>query len=176
MIQSERLIFRKIEADDVEIVAQIMRDEGVQEIWEHDFSDDDIKEWIDRRKKGYENNGIDYLLAVHKHSQKAVGQIGLFKEKINGEEVWGIGYILMRKYSGNGYVTEGARAMAEYAFAQLNASKVVCDIRPMNRASIAVAKRIGMVETGCFVKHVRGMKMPHLIFELPREKWILHEC
>lgn len=166
MIQSERLIFRTIEDSDFEVIANIMRDAGVQKIWEHYFSDDDVREWIDRRKKGYANNGMDYLLAVNKLSQEIVGQIGLLKENIDGEEIWGIGYILMSKYYGNGYATEGAKAMADYAFNTLKAPKIICDIRPMNKSSIAVAKRIGMIETGMFIKNYRGIEMPHLIFEL----------
>lgn len=166
MLESERLIFRKIEESDAPVIAKIMRDEGVQKIWEHYFSDEDVNDWIARRKNGYEANGIDYLLAINKQTSEAVGQIGLLKERINDEEVWGIGYILMSKYCGNGYATEGAKTMADYAFHQLNVSKIVCDIRPMNTASIAVAKRIGMVETGSFIKIYKGMEMPHLIFEL----------
>lgn len=169
MIQSERLIFRKIEDCDYQIIAKIMRDEEVRKVWEHYFSDDDIKEWIDKRKKGYENNGVDYLLAINRLSQEVVGQIGLLKENIAGEEIWGIGYILMSKYYGNGYATEGAKAMVDYAFNTLNISKIICDIRPTNNPSIAVAKRIGMVETGMFVKNYRGVEMPHLIFELNRK-------
>lgn len=166
MVQSERLIFRKIEDSDFESVAKIMRDEGVQKVWEHYFSDDDVREWIDGRKKGYENNGVDYLLAINKLSQEVVGQIGLLKEDIDGEEIWGIGYILMSGYYGNGYATEGAKAMVDYAFNKMKVPKIICDIRPMNKSSIAVAKRIGMNETGMFVKDYRGIEMPHLIFEL----------
>lgn len=166
MIQSERLNFRTIEDSDFEVIANIMRDAGVQKIWEHYFSDDDVREWIDRRKKGYANNGMDYLLAVNKLSQEIVGQIGLLKESIDGEEIWGIGYILMSKYYGNGYATEGAKAMADYAFNTLKAPKIICDIRPMNKSSIAVAKRLGMIETGIFIKNYHGIEMPHLIFEL----------
>lgn len=166
MIQSERLIFREIEESDIESIAKIMRDEGVQKVWEHYFSDDDVKEWIERRKKGYKTNGVDYLLAINKLTQEVVGQIGLLKENIDGVEVWGIGYILMSEYYGNGYATEGAKAMVDYAFNILKASKIVCDIRPINKSSIAVAKRIGMVETGIFIKKYRGMEIPHLIFQL----------
>jgi RimJ/RimL family protein N-acetyltransferase len=166
MIQSERLNFRKIEDSDFEIIAAIMRDAGVQKIWEHYFSDDDVREWIARRKKGYETNGIDYLLAINKLSQEVVGQVGLLKENIEGEEVWGIGYILMSGYYGNGYATEGAKAMADYAFNTLKATKIICDIRPMNKSSIAVVKRIGMIETGMYIKKYRGQEMPHLIYAL----------
>lgn len=166
MIQSERLVFREIEESDFESIAKIMRDKGVQKVWEHYFSDDDIREWIEKRKKGYKNNGVDYLLAINKLTKEIVGQIGLLKENIAGEEVWGIGYILMSEYYGNGYATEGAKAMVDYAFKILKASKIVCDIRTTNKSSIAVAKRIDMSETGIFIKKYRGMEMPHLIFEL----------
>lgn len=166
MIQSERLIFREIEESDFESIAKIMRDEGAQKVWEHYFSDDDVREWIERRRIGYKNNGVDYLLAINKFTQEVLGQIGLLKENIDDKEVWGIGYILMSEYYGNGYATEGAKAMVDYAFNILKASKIVCDIRPMNKSSIAVAKRIGMAETGIFIKKYRGTEMPHLIFEL----------
>lgn len=170
MLQSERLVFRKIEESDTEVIAKIMRDEGVQKVWEHYFSDEDVKDWIERRQKGYRDNGIDYLLAINKQTNKIVGQIGLLKETIEKEEVWGIGYILMSQYCGNGYATEGAKAMVDYAFHTLKVSKIVCDIRPMNQASISVAKRIGMTETGLFIKKYKGMEMPHLIFELRNKK------
>lgn len=166
VLESERLLFRKIEESDTQIVAEIMRDSGVQKVWEHYFSDEDVKEWMERRRNGYQKNGIDYLLAVNKLTNEVVGQIGLLKSSIEGEAVWEIGYILHSRYYGNGYATEGAKAMAEYAFRALKVSKIVCDIRPMNQPSIAVARRIGMVETGSFVKVYRGKEMPHLIFEL----------
>lgn len=168
MLESERLIFRKIEDSDFPFIAEIMRDQGVQKIWEHYFSDDDIREWIEKRKTGYRNNGIDYFLAIHKQTNEIVGQIGLLKETIEGESVWGIGYILISRYYGNGYATEGARKMVDYAFQTLKASKVICDIRPINTPSIAVAKRIGMTEVGSFIKIYRGKEMPHLVFELHR--------
>ena len=169
MLQSERLIFREIRDTDFLSVAEIMRDEGVQKVWEHYFSDQDVQDWIYRRKKGYQDNRIDYLLAVRKDTNEAVGQIGLLKETIGDKEIWGIGYILLSRFCGNGYATEGAKAMADYAFHTLNIAEIICDIRPMNTASIAVAKRIGMVQTGSFVKRYRGKDMPHLIFALHNE-------
>ena len=166
MIQSKRLIFREIEESDFETIAVILRDEGVQTVWEHYFSDEEVKAWIEKRKSGYANYGVDYFLAIDKLTQEVVGQIGLLKENIDGEEVWGIGYILKGEYYGKGYATEGAQAMADHAFHTLKTPKVICEIRPMNQASIAVAKRLGMTEAGMFVKEYRGMEMPHLTFEL----------
>ncbi len=166
MIQSQRLLYKKMDERDFDVVAQILRDDGVRRIWEHDFSDDDVHAWIARREKGYRENGIDYLLTFEKSTRAVVGQIGLLKETIDSSEVWGIGYMLLSRYYGNGYATEGAAAMADYACNTLHAPRVVCDIRPGNLRSIAVAKRLGMRETGIFMKHYRAMEMPHLIFEL----------
>jgi [ribosomal protein S5]-alanine N-acetyltransferase len=166
MIESERLIFKEMTENDFDTIAKIMRDEGVQKIWEHYFSDDDVREWIEKHKSNYRNYGIGHLLAIDKLLQDVVGQIGIIKENINGEIVWGIGYILMSEHCGKGYATEGAKAMIDYAFNTLNASKIVCVIRPMNKSSISVAKRLGMIETSSFVKEYRGKEMPHLVFEL----------
>lgn len=170
MIQSERLIYRKITENDFAAVSSIMREPSVQAVWEQTFAEEDVREWIARRQAGYRANGIDYLLAVQKSTQEAVGQIGLLRETIAGEKVWGIGYILLSRFQGMGYATEGGYAMMNYAFQTLGASEVVCDIRPMNTSSIAVAKRLGMTETGSFVKIYRGIEMPHLLFRLPQDR------
>ena len=166
VLESERLFFRKIEDRDFSAVAQSLRDPGVQKVWEHIFSDDDVREWIKKRQQGYRDNGIDYLLAVEKASKEVVGQIGLLQTELEGQRVWAVGYLLNSRFCGKGYATEGARTMVDYGFHRRKLPKIVCDITPTNRASIAVAKRLGMVETGSFVKIYRGKRMPHLIFEL----------
>ena len=89
-LRSARLEFRRIEESDFDTVAKIMRDEGVRKVWEHYFTDDDVRDWIARRQEGYLRNGTDYLLAINVLSREVVGQIGLLKEEIDGEEVWAI--------------------------------------------------------------------------------------
>jgi RimJ/RimL family protein N-acetyltransferase len=50
---------------------------------------------------------------------------------------------LARRWWGNGYATEGARAALAYAFEELGRERVISLIHPENRASIRVAERIG---------------------------------
>jgi RimJ/RimL family protein N-acetyltransferase len=54
-----------------------------------------------------------------------------------------LAWILARRWWGNGYATEGARAALAYAFATLNKDRVISLIHPENRASIRVAERLG---------------------------------
>ena len=142
-LESERLTYREITEQDFEVWA-----------------------WIARRQEGYRKSGIDYLLALDKATGQPVGQIGVLREEINGEKVWGVGYILRGDCRKKGYATEGARRMAAYAFEELGADKIICDIRPINGPSLAVARRLHMTETGSFVKRVHGVEMVHRIFVL----------
>jgi RimJ/RimL family protein N-acetyltransferase len=166
MIETNRLILRKMNHDDFDEVADMLRDKAVMYAWEHTFSDEEITAWINKRMNGYEKYGYDYFLAINKATKNAVGQIGLLDEEINGRHCTGIGYILKKEHWGNGYATEGAKACLEYAFKVLKAKKVICDIRPENKNSIAVARRLGMIKTGEFIKNYNGKEMLHFIFEL----------
>src|SRR5699024_1113850 len=124
LLQSERLLIREIEWRDLSSIHAIMRSKGVKKVWEHDFTEEDTKEWIKRRKEGYRQNGIDYLLAIHRYTGDIIGQIGLFKEKIYNQYEWAIGYIVKDEYCRRGYATEGALVMIDYAFYTLGISKV----------------------------------------------------
>jgi RimJ/RimL family protein N-acetyltransferase len=54
-----------------------------------------------------------------------------------------LAWTLARRFWGNGYATEGARAALSYAFAALRKERVISLIHPGNRASIRVAERLG---------------------------------
>lgn len=61
---------------------------------------------------------------------------------------WEIGWTLHPGIWGNGYASEGARALLGYAFYQLNAHRVVAICHAENIASIRVMERIGMQREG----------------------------
>jgi RimJ/RimL family protein N-acetyltransferase len=54
-----------------------------------------------------------------------------------------LAWTLERRWWGNGYATESARAALAYAFNTLEKNRVISLIHPENRASIRVAERIG---------------------------------
>ena len=54
-----------------------------------------------------------------------------------------LAWTLARRWWGQGYATEGARAALSYAFTALDTGRVISLIHPENRASIRVAERIG---------------------------------
>jgi RimJ/RimL family protein N-acetyltransferase len=61
-----------------------------------------------------------------------------------------IAWRLARKYWGQGYATEGAKAAINFAFRELNLPEIVSFTVPGNLRSIAVMKRLGMQYAGVF--------------------------
>lgn len=54
-----------------------------------------------------------------------------------------IGWVLAREYTGRGLATEAVRAMLDFAFDEVGANFVTAEIHHENRASIALAERLG---------------------------------
>lgn len=167
-LTSERLAYRRMSERDFPALCRMLQDPQVMYAWEHAFSDDEVRAWLDRRRAGYAARGYDYFLAVDPSTGEAVGQIGLLDEEIDGRHFVGLGYILCRDAWGRGYATEGARTMLQYAFEALGAEEVVATIRPENTASRRVAQRLGMALEGEYVKRYRGRDMVHLIYRARR--------
>jgi RimJ/RimL family protein N-acetyltransferase len=53
-------------------------------------------------------------------------------------------YAISPRYQGQGFATEAARALADYAFEQLHLKRVVATTDYDNLASIGVMKKLGM--------------------------------
>lgn len=163
-LETERLILRKMSVKDFSVLSIMLQDREVMYAWEYIFTDEQVYAWIRRMNESYEKCGYAYFLAWDKQLCEVIGQIGLLREEIEGNEYIGIGYILCKKHWGKGYATEGAKACMEYAFRVLGASSVIADIRPENLSSRTVAERIGMKMAGEYNKMVNGKAMPHLIY------------
>ncbi|MEG2192355.1 MAG: GNAT family N-acetyltransferase [Oscillospiraceae bacterium] len=168
VLSSERIFFRKISKDDFPLLCEIFKDKEVMYAWEHAFSDEELKEWIDKNLMRYSKEGFSYFAAIEKETLNFLGVMGPLIENIGGREHMGIAYILAKKYWGQGYGAEGAKACMDYAFSHLGAEKVIAEIRPDNTASRRLAQKLGMEIEGEFIKHYNGKDMPHLIYSRRR--------
>ena len=162
---TERLTVRRLTHDDFDAVLAIMGKLEVMYAWEHGFSEDDVRKWIDRQLARYSEDGIGYFAVTLKESGLLIGQAGLMKTKMNGDEVVEVGYIFDSTYWHRGYATEVARHLISHAFEEMDLPAVYCSIRPENTASIRVAERLGMRPCGCHTVVYREKEMPHIIYK-----------
>lgn len=165
-LETERLYLRKIEKADFDELSIMLKNPNVMYAWEYTFSDKEVWDWIEKNLNFYEKYNLGYFLAIDKKTAKVIGQAALMPDFVNGEDCYEIGYILKEEYFDKGYASESAKALAKYAFKNLNLDKVIFEIRPENTPSRKVASRLGAKISGEFVKNVGGKKMTHLVYTL----------
>jgi len=169
ILETERLYLREIQQTDYSALAEILQDEETMLAYEGAFTNEEVQQWLDRQLKRYQDDGFGLWAVILKETNKMIGQCGLSMQDANGKQVLEIGYLLNRAYWHNGYASEAAIACKEYAFSKLNADEVFSIIRDMNIASQKVALRNGMAIVEQFVKHYRGVDMPHYLFSVKRD-------
>ncbi|MCE5235154.1 MAG: GNAT family N-acetyltransferase [Clostridiaceae bacterium] len=166
--ETERLILRKMDENDLPALRLILQDEKAMYAYEHAFSEEETVQWLNRQLERYEKYGFGLWAAVLKANGEMIGQCGLTMQAVPNGEVLEIGYLFQRVFWHKGYATEAARACKAYAFDVLNADEVFSIVRDTNYASQNVARRNGMRERGRFIKHYWGVDMPHILFSVKK--------
>ena len=87
------------------------------------------------------------LLLIHKETGQIIGSSGLHRIDWESRK-FEIGYWVRTSFSGNGYITEAAEAITNFAIHELKANRVEirCDSR--NLRSARVAERLGFTLEG----------------------------
>lgn len=165
-LKAERFYLRYITQNDFEELQAILQDKEVMYAWEHDFSNADVQDWIDKNLERYKKYNLGFFLMIENDSGKVLGQAALMPDLVSGNEYYEVGYILKKEFWHQGFATEAAKVLINYAFNTLNLKEVIFEIRPENRCSRRVAENLNAKICGDFIKNVRGKKMVHLIYKL----------
>lgn len=169
VIETDRLILRKMETNDWRDISSIISDIEVMYAWEKVFTTrQETFEWIIKQCRRYKNEKVGYFLAIEKFSGNTIGQIGLMWNDIENKRCLEVGYILKKEYWHKGFATEGALACLKFGFHNLNIEQIYATIRPENESSIAVAEKIGMSLVGEYTKVYDDKPMKHLIYSLSK--------
>ena len=166
--ETNRLYMREMCQTDYPALSKILQDADVMYAYEGAFSDTETQDWLDKQIRNYEQYGFGLWAVILKETDEMIGQCGLTMQDYKDNKVLEVGYLFQKSFWHNGYAAEAAIACREYAFEKLNADKVYSIIRDSNIASQNVAKRNGMNIEDKFVKHYRGVDMPHYLFSIER--------
>ena len=171
VLETERLVLREMTDEDFPALCRILQDEKTMYAYEGAFSDEEAKNWLNRMKERYANDGFGLWAVVLRESGEMIGQCGITMQNVEGTMEPEIGYLFQRAFWHHGYAAEAAIGCREYAFRTLGLPGICSIIRDTNIASQNVAKRNGMTVKEQFVKHYRGVDMPHYVFRISREEW-----
>ena len=169
ILETERLLLREMTQDDLPALQGILQDEETMYAYNGAFDEAETQAWLDRQLSRYAQYGFGLWAVVLKESGGMIGQCGLTMQPWRGDEVLEVGYLFNRAFWHHGYATEVARGCMEYAFDLLGAREVCSIIRETNLPSRRVAERNGMTVRDSWVKHYRGIDMPHVRYCAARE-------
>ena len=93
IFETERLKLRELNIGDFKDLAEILQDKNVVYAYEHDFSDRDVHEWMERLFNRYLKYGFGLWAVELKGSGEMIGQAGLTIQPYNESEVLEIGYL-----------------------------------------------------------------------------------
>jgi len=146
LLTTERLFLRHFHILDAEPMLRIFGDPEVMR-----FGDGvQTREWVDSWLKScleryYLKWGFGPYAVVEKSAQHVIGYCGLFYfPDVAGQPEVEIGFRLARSTWGQGYATEAAKAVRDFAFMTLGMKRLIAIIDPSNLASMRVAEKIGL--------------------------------
>lgn len=170
IIETDRLYMRRLTENDFESLCKILQDEKCMYAYEHAFSDEEVKDWLNKQLVRYRIYGFGLWAVVLKESGELIGQCGITVQHTDRESVMEIGYLFRRDCWNKGYCTEAAIACKNFAFEKLGTKEVCSIIRDNNMPSRRVAEKNGMTVKYSFVKHYYGVDMPHLVYSVKNIK------
>lgn len=144
-IETERLLLRPMTAQDIDALLIIFADPKVMASFnEPPFVRAQMEHWVNRNLEHQTEFGYGLFSVIHKESSVLIGDCGLEQMSVDGALAAELGYDFRSDYWKQGYATEAARAVRDYAFQTLNLSQLISLIRVGNEPSRRVAERVGM--------------------------------
>lgn len=167
-IESERLTLRRINQDDFNFFIHLHADPEVARYLPHGKprSSQESLTWLESVLRSYEDFGLGQLAVLRKSDGTLIGRCGLSDLAVEAKATvaavprgWyqrseapavaeivferELGYTFHRSSWGQGYASEAARCVLEYARDVLRLPRVISLIHPENVRSLRLAQRFG---------------------------------
>ncbi len=147
-LETERLLLRRFTMADVDHLVELDGDPAVMRFLNGGVptSREAIaREILPRFLGSYERyGGLGYWAAIEKAAGDFLGWFAFHPEDGTTAEQVHLGYRLRRAVWGQGYATEGARALIRKGFAELGVRRVAATTYEYNIASRRVMEKVGM--------------------------------
>lgn len=160
IIETERLILRPLEEDDLDEFAEIGADKQTMRFFPNTLTYEQSEDSLYRYRDDLEENGFSLLATELVATGEMIGIIGLSKfsndlrQAIKGQPQVEVAWRLARPYWGLGLAPEGALACLAYGFEALKLPEIVAITVPHNQPSRRVMEKIGMT-------YVQGADFAH---------------
>ncbi len=179
---TERLVLRNWREKDRDLFHEINSDPDVMEFFPFQRTRDQSDELFERLCGVIAETGFGFYALANRETDEAMGFCGLSRtaERLEPFVPTGsveIGWRLARRHWGHGYITEAAKRLLDFGFAEKQLNEIIAFAVAGNRRSTAVMQRIGMVAVPerdfmmPGIEDARAEIRPHVVYAIDRAAW-----
>ncbi|MDQ8202697.1 GNAT family N-acetyltransferase [Pelagicoccus sp. SDUM812003] len=143
-IETARLILRPFREEDLDDEFSILGDPETMSFYPRPYTKAEVAGVIAQNIQTYESSGYGLFAAIDKRSGRYVGDCGITIQKIDGEELFEVGYRIHKSFWGMGLAPEAARAMVGYGFGNLGLKELYSYMAKDHHQSRRTAEKAGM--------------------------------
>jgi len=144
-LETPRLCLRLMQSSDIDDLLKIFGDPQVMASFGGaTFNREQMELWMHRNIDHQIQHGYGLFSVLLKSEGLLVGDCGLEHMKLDGDQVTELGYDFRSDCWNQGFATEAATVVRDYAFNVLNLPRLISLIRVGNAASRRVSEKIGM--------------------------------
>jgi RimJ/RimL family protein N-acetyltransferase len=167
ILETARLILRPFREEDVDLLAPLMANPDFMRFSLGVFNRDQTAAFLEKVLNWDRAGQPSQFALIFRETGALIGYCGFFHQRVDGKDETEIGYRLHPDYWNKGLATEAARAVRDYAFGDLQLSRVISLIHPENVASRRVAEKIGtLLERQTVFKGLATQ-----VFAIDRHRW-----
>jgi ribosomal-protein-alanine N-acetyltransferase len=142
-LETERLLLGPMLATDFDALHLIFTDLKVMAAFNHPpFNREQMERWLQRNLDHQNEFGYGLFSVILKETGELIGDCGL--ERMDDLQAAELGYDFRSEFWNQGFATEAATAVRDYAFNVLRLPQLISLIRVGNLASKRVAEKVGM--------------------------------
>ena len=144
-LETPRLNLRLMQPSDLDDLLKIFADPKVMASFGGAiFNREQMERWMQRNIRHQNQYGYGLFSVILKSEDLLIGDCGLENMEMEGNQVAELGYDFRSDYWNQGFATEAAIAVRDYAFEVLQLPSLISLIRVGNEASRRVSEKIGM--------------------------------
>ena len=145
ILETPRLRLRMMRLSDLDQLLEIFGDPKVMAFFNTaPFDRRQMEGWVNRNLAHQEKYGYGLFSVILKTSNILIGDCGLENMEVEGHLTTELGYDFRSDHWNQGYATEAASAVRDFAFDELALPSLISLIRIGNQASRRVSEKIGM--------------------------------
>ena len=165
MIETERLLLRRVTIDDVDELVAMHADPDIKQVY-GTFDYQRTIEWLYQVDQSWDEHGYGRIAITDRATGRLIGRTGFayFPQFAETE----LGWTLRRDVWGHGYATEAARACLDWGFRDFVIPYLTALIEPENERSTLVAKRLGMTP----LRDDVFLDRPTIVHHVTRDTWL----